>query len=181
MSKQVVRTWAGSEEPTGARIFAFLCGFSLHVRDEKHRNAGQIGEAPRRNSSGSRVPPRYPSFAEASSAVMLFNVRGFSLRHPAAGVTGRDSTHGRVAPPNPKPADIGKHDRATNSHSERGGAQVSVRRRADGDLHATPLAPKSIGWKGQLKFQTAPRPDGGSSGDKPRYTAQASSAEVVAV
>ena len=35
----------------------------------------------------------------------------------SAGVTRRDSTRGRVAAPNPKAADIGKHDRATNSRS----------------------------------------------------------------
>jgi hypothetical protein len=28
----------------------FLRGFSLRVRDEKHRSAGRIGEDPRRNS-----------------------------------------------------------------------------------------------------------------------------------
>ena len=68
--------------------FAFLCGFSLRVRDEKDRNAARIWEDPRRNPS------------------------------------------------------------------------------ADGYLRATPLLRKSIRWRGQfrcMKFQTAPRPDGGSS------------------
>ncbi len=67
--------------------FAFPCGFSLRVRDEKHRNAARIWEDPRRNAN-------YPY------------------------------------------------------------------------LHATPLLPKSIRCRGQfrcMKFQTAPRPDGGSS------------------
>ena len=30
--------------------FAFLCGFSLRVREQKHRNAARIGEDPWRNA-----------------------------------------------------------------------------------------------------------------------------------
>ena len=51
--------------------FAFPCGFSLRVRAEKHRDAAQIWEDPRRNSSRSRIPPRYPSFAKVNQRVAV--------------------------------------------------------------------------------------------------------------
>ena len=63
----------------------------------------------------------------ASSAIMLFNVRGSFLR-ASAGVRGRDST--RATAPKSKAADIRKHDRATklSAHHLAGGSGHQVDR-----------------------------------------------------
>ena len=75
--------------------FAFLCGFSLRVRDGKHRNAAGIGEDPRRNpSDGGPVRRRADGhLATATCGLPYFaplglenRVRGNSFGHVSKGL-----------------------------------------------------------------------------------------------
>ncbi|MGO8791467.1 MAG: hypothetical protein ACLQVL_29315 [Terriglobia bacterium] len=68
---------AGSAQ---VRVFCVPVRLSLRVRDEKHRNAARIWEDPRRNSSRTRIPPRYPSFAKVNSVERAISFQEISDR-----------------------------------------------------------------------------------------------------